>query len=502
MAGARLYVLVFFAGACTLGAELTAARLLAPFFGTSTLVWANVIGMTLLYLALGYWLGGKLADRWPEPRRLAGIVVIAAITIALFPFVTRPLFEVATTAFAEVSSGVLIGSFIAVLLAFAIPITALGTVAPWALRLAVRSVEDAGTIAGRLYALSTVGSLVGTFGSVIVLVPTFGARRTMFIFAFVLALSVLPLIGWRAAVPAAVLGLLLFLPEPGVKAAPGDRVVWEGESAYQFIQVVEDRDGDRVLRLNEGWAVHSIVPGPSGLVGNYWDAALCLPVAIGREDAGRLAVLGNAAGTSAIQYARFWPGWTVDGVEVDGKVTEVGYRYMGMEEANLTVHTADARPWIARDVGPFDAIIVDAYHQPYIPFHLVTREFFSIARDRLTPGGILAINVGSPPGYDQALDAIAGTMAVEFPVVEQYRINDFNTLVVAYRDAETADLARERLAAAPGALRPICADLGAGLVPVEPSAKPLTDDDAPVERLTDSALFAYIRDGAPGAMTG
>ncbi len=145
MAGIRLYVLVFLAGACTLGAELTAARLLAPFFGTSTLVWANVIGMTLLYLALGYWLGGKLADRWPDPRRLAGVVVVAAITIALFPLITRPLFQVATTAFAEVESGVLIGSFIAVLLAFAIPITALGTVAPWALRLAVRSVADAGT---------------------------------------------------------------------------------------------------------------------------------------------------------------------------------------------------------------------------------------------------------------------------------------------------------------------------------------------------------------------
>lgn len=501
MIARRLYVLVFLAGACTLGAELTAARLLAPFFGTSTLVWANVIGLTLLYLALGYWIGGKLADRWPDPRRLGAVVLLAAVTIALFPLVTRPLFTLATEAFAEVASGVLIGSFLAVLLAFAIPITALGTVAPWALRLAVRSVEDAGKVAGRLYALSTIGSLVGTFGSVIVMVPLFGASRTMYIFAVVLALSVVPVLGARAAVVPVVLAALLLLPQSGIKAAPGDRVIWEGESPYQFIQVVEDERGDRLLRLNEGWATHSVKVGPTGLVGNYWDVALCLPVAIDRPAAGRLAVLGNAAGTSAVQYARFWPGWTVDGVELDGKVSEIGRRYMGMDEARLTVHTADARPWIARDVGPFDAIIVDAYHQPYIPFHMVTQEFFTVARDRLAPGGVLAINVGSPPGYDQALDAIAGTMATVFPVVEQYRVNAFNTMVVAYPEAATAARAPERLrTAAPGTLAPICADLAAGAQVVAPTADPMTDDDAPIERLTDAALFAYIRDGAPGAM--
>ena len=237
------------------------------------------------------------------------------------------------------------------------------------------------------------------------------------------------------------------------------------------------------------------------MVGNYWDAALCLPVAIDRPDDGRLAVLGNAAGTSAVQYARFWPGWTVDGVELDGKVSEIGRRFMGMDEARLTVHTADARPWLARDVGPFDAIIVDAYHQPYIPFHMVTEEFFSVAYDRLEPGGVLAINVGSPPGYDQALEAIAGTMATVFPVVESFRINAFNTLVVAYPDQRTASAAPGRLKTdAPAALAPLCTALADDAEVVPPTDSPMTDDDAPIERLTDAALFAYIRDGAPGAV--
>ena len=495
---ARLYVLVFAAGFSSLGLELTAARLLAPFFGTSTLVWANVIGLTLLYLSVGYWLGGRIADRWPTQRALGGVVVVAAAAIAVLPFITRPLLTLATEAFANVSAGVLISSFVAVLLTFAIPITALGSVAPWAIRLSVTTVEEAGRVSGRLYALSTVGSLLGTFVSVLVLVPWIGTRRTLLVLALVLAAAALPLLPRKTIFVPLVIGLLLFVPEQGIKAAPGDHVVWEGESAYQFVQVVDDQQGERVLRLNEGWAKHSVKVGPTSLVGGYWDRLTCLPVAIDRPRDGGLAVLGNAGGTTAVQYARFWPTWQIDGVEIDPTVTDIGYRYLGMGEAHLTVHEADARPWLQATKQRFDGIVVDAYRQPYIPFHLVTKEFFQLVRDHLNPGGAVMINVGSPPGHNEALNRIAQTMASVFSVVEQSQVNDFNTIVTGYRDSGTAEGAAARLAAAPAPLTPICQEMARNQVRITPAAEPLTDDLAPVEWLTDSALLAYLRDGAPG----
>ncbi len=496
---ARLYVLVFTAGFAILGAELTAARLLAPFFGTSTLVWANVIGLTLLYLSVGYWLGGRLADRWPTQRRLGSVVMLAAITVAVLPFATRPFLTIAANAFASVGTGVVISSFVAVLLMFAVPITALGAVAPWAIRLSVSSIEEAGRVSGRLYALSTVGSLLGTFVSVLLLVPWIGTRRTLLVMALLLAAAAVPLLPRRAIVIPVVLALLLLVPEGGIKAAPGDRVVWEGESAYQFVQIVDDSVGNRVLRLSEGWGTHSIKLGSSSLVGGPWDRFACLPAAIDRATDGRLAVLGNAGGTTAVQYARIWPSWQVDGVEIDPTVSKVGYQYLGMGEANLTVHTADARPWLQSTSSRFDAIAIDAYRQPYIPFHLVTREFFEVVREHLRPGGVVMINVAGPPGEDEALERIAATMATVFPVVERSRVNDFNTMVWGYAAAATAVGAPARLAAAPAPLTPICAGLARDAERVRATTDPLTDDHAPIEWLTDTALLAYLRDGAPGA---
>ena len=361
------------------------------------------------------------------------------------------------------------------------------------------AVEEAGRISGRLYALSTVGSLLGTFVSVLVLVPWIGTRRTLLVMALILAAAALPLLPRATLLVPVAIALLLLVPEQGVKAAPGDQIVWEGESTYQFVQVVDDEQGERVLRLNEGWAKHSVKVGPSGLVGGYWDRLTCLPAAIDRPSDGRLAVLGNAGGTTAVQYARFWPTWRVDGVEIDPTVTEVGYRFLGMSEARLTVHEADARPWLEASDDRFDGIIVDAYHQPYIPFHLVTKEFFELVRDRLNPGGAVMINVGSPPGHDEALDRIAQTMATAFPAVVQSQVNDFNTVVTGYRDSGTAEGAAARLATVPAPLTTVCEPMARNQQRIQSTTDPLTDDHAPVEWLTDTALLAYLRDGAPGA---
>jgi spermidine synthase len=477
---------------------MAGARLLAPFFGTSNVVWANVIGLILVYLSLGYWLGGRMADKHPDERTLGYVVLFAAVTIAILPFATRPLFSAAATAFDHLSAGAFIASFVGTLLMFAFPVTALGAVAPWAIRLAVTDITEAGAVAGRLYALSTLGSIAGTFLPVLYLIPEIGTRRTLLLAAVALALVALPALPRRAALAPALLAALLLIPPGQVKAASDGRVIFEGESPYQFVQVVKLRNGDTVLHLNEGWAVHSITPAKGVLTGGYYDAGLTLPLLDGAP-AGRMAILGNAAGTVANQFGAVWPQTRIDGVEIDPLVTDIGRKYFGMHNPNLTVHTADARFWLRGATGPFDAMFVDAYRQPYIPFHLVSREFFREVADRLGPHGVLMINVGTPPKLTAAVDWIARTMRAEFPAVQEARWNSFNSVVIGYRDAATAARAPQLLATATGDVKIAAARVTPLLRDVPPGGSVLTDDHSPIERITDRALLEYLREGAPGA---
>ena len=237
----RIPALVFCAGAASLATEVTGARMLAPFFGSSNVVWANVIGLTLICLSIGYWLGGRAADRHPDERSLGLVALAASAGIAALPFITRPAFDVALQAFDDLSAGAFIGSFVATLLMFSLPITALGAVAPWAIRLAVTDVAAAGTVAGRLYALSTMGSIVGTFVPVLILIPAIGTRRTMLCFAVPLALTSALLLGRRYLLAPAAVAALALIPVGAIK--PGDGVLFEGESPYQFVQVVKRDDG-------------------------------------------------------------------------------------------------------------------------------------------------------------------------------------------------------------------------------------------------------------------
>src|SRR5918996_1619829 len=219
-----LPLLVFVVGTGSLGAEIAAVRLLAPYFGASTIVWANTIGIVLVALSLGYWLGGRWADRHPHMRGLCLLTLTAAVLLALVPFAADPLLDVAVEALDEISAGAFIGSLLAVLVLVAVPELLLGAASPYAIRLAVSKVEEAGTVAGRLYALSTAGSLVGTLVSALLLIPLVGTRRTFLIFA--LAIAVMAVWGLRpvrryALAPAAIAALIA-LPVGTLKASTED----------------------------------------------------------------------------------------------------------------------------------------------------------------------------------------------------------------------------------------------------------------------------------------
>jgi spermidine synthase len=486
-----LSLLVFVVGAGSLGAEIAAVRLLAPYFGASTVVWANTIGVVLVALATGYWLGGKLADRHPNVRGICLLSLAAAALLAAVPFVAHPLLAVGVSALNDISAGAFVGSLLAVLVLVAVPVVLLGAVSPWALRLSIRGVADAGTVAGRLYALSTAGSLLGTLVSALVLVPLIGTRRTFVVFALLIAL--VAVVGLRPArrfvlAPAAMM-LLLALPTGIIKASPDGRVIYETETPYQFAQVVQRSDGSRALELNEGHAIHSLYRPGTVLTGDYWDGFLVDPFTRLAGAPARIAILGDAAGTTARAYGRLFPATRVDAVEIDSKLTEIGRRYFGLAGPRLHVYTADARPYLAATRARYGMIAVDAYRQPYIPFYLTTREFFALVASHLASGGVAIVNVGHPANDDTLERVLTATMRTAFAYLLRDPIEPTNTLLIAANAPLSArSLARASL---PASLGPLAAGAATRIDQPLRGGAVYTDDRAPVEWLIDKSLLKY-----------
>ena len=484
--------LVFLAGIGSMATEITASRLLAPYYGSSTMVWANIIGLVLGSLALGYWLGGRVADRHPNPRTLGAIVVAAALLVAATPFVSAPLLDVSVEGLDEVAAGAVIGSFFATLALFAPPVVLLGMVPPFAIRLGISDVGGAGAVAGRVFALSTAGSLLGTFAPALVTIPWIGTQRTLLAAAALIAVGGSLLLGPRWTIVGVCLALLLAVPPGSVKAASG--LVYETESRYQYIQVVERRSA-RYLFLNEGVAVHSIWRPRTVLTGGVWDTFLAVPPLIGRP-VKRVAILGNAGGTTARALGELYPEARVDGVELDPQVTVTARRFFGLEEnSRLRVFDADARPYLRRTDARYDLIFVDAYRPPYVPFYLATREFFRLARERLAPGGAIAMNVATVPGDHRLADGIGGTLATVFPQVLAWQALRFNQLVVGLTAPAPRRVLAARLRKVPAAIEPLARLLATGMRPVAPGASPWTDDRSPVEWVTDSMIVEFAAGG-------
>jgi predicted membrane-bound spermidine synthase len=497
----RIYALTFVGGAASLGGEIAAARLMAPWFGDSTLIWANTIGIVLVALSIGYWLGGKLADRDPELRRLASIILAAAGLFAALPFVARPFLRVSVDALNSISAGAFVGSLIAVLVLLAVPMLLLGTISPYVVKLAIRSVDEAGRVTGRLYAISTLGSLAGTFLSSLLLIPFLGTRRTFLIYALALALVAVPALGKRFVPAPILIAILLALPVGTVKAVERGRVIWERETLYQYAVVIEDEDGERRLELNEGQAVHSVYKPGEWLTGNYWDEFLVLPLA-GRSTPPRsVLILGNAAGTVARQYGRFFPATRVDGVEIDGRLNDLARTHFDLDAPspqapNVHLHTADGRPFLRATERRYDAIFVDAYRQPYVPFHLATREFFQLAKDRLEPGGVVLVNIGHPESSDALEEVLTATMADVFATVVRDPSQDVNTIAMATDAPVSGAKLRAAIPGLAPELRPVAAATAARIAPGLTGGRVYTDDVSPVEWLIDASIVEVAASGS------
>ena len=501
-----LFLTVFIGGVTSLGIELAAARLLEPYFGTSNIVWASIIGLILVYLTLGYWLGGRLADRAPRPDVLYRLVAWAAFTTGLVPFAARPVLRFAAQGFATFHLGVLGASLLGVLLLFAVPVTLLGCLSPFAIRLLMGDTASAGRVAGGVYALSTLGSIIGVFLPVLVLIPAIGTRNTFLTFAGLLllislgglALARYRRTAWYALMAVILVALAVLLPRGAVKAAEG--LIYERESAYNYIQVIE-RDGVRYLLLNEGQGVHSVYDPANLSTFGAWDYFLLAPFfnppPHPPEQARSLCLIGLAAGTVARQYTAVFGPIPIDGVEIDPAIVEVGRRYFAMNEPNLHVVVADGRAFLERTDRRYDVIAVDAYRLPYIPFHLCTREFFSLVWEHLTERGVVAVNVGRTESDQRLIAAIGATLQQVFPSVYVVDVPEtFNSVVFAtVQPGQAENLVANGLLMQHPLLQDVAQRAWPRLRPVPPGGMVFTDDRAPVEQMTNLLVLRYLLEG-------
>ncbi|MCE1252296.1 MAG: fused MFS/spermidine synthase [Anaerolineae bacterium] len=504
-----LYTAVFISGLTSLAVEMASSRLLGAVFGTSNLVWASIIGLILIYLTVGNFLGGFWADRYASPRNFYLILIGAAIAIGIVPLVSRPVLKLAAEAFDQLTLGVLFGSFSAVLILLFIPITLLGMASPFAIRLAVQDNKDVGRISGQIYAISTLGSFVGTFLPSLITIPLFGTYRTFLILSAILLFA--GLIGlWLSAGIKKVLPFFLFIPAlilvnfwglpGGDKATPG--LIYETESAYNYIQVIE-REQFNYLRLNEGQGVHSIY---HPTVSNYhgpWEQVVVAPffnpANYDPAQVQRIAIVGLAAGTTARQATQVYGAVPIDGFEIDPKIVEAGQKYFDMNEKNLNVIIQDGRWGLEHSPYRYQIISVDAYQPPYIPFHLTTREFFQIVYDHLAEDGVMAINVGRSPSDRSLINSLSSTILTVFPSVHVIDIpGSFNSIIFASaRPTHEVDLFKNYLylknnPGTPALLLESMEITLSNLQPAPEAGLVFSDDHAPIEWITNNMILSFL----------
>jgi len=504
-----LYFAVFASGMTTLAIELSASHLLGASFGTSNLVWASIIGLILIYLTVGYFLGGKVADRSPNPRTMYTVMAWGAFTSGLVPVVAQPVLRLASNAFDELQMGVLFGSFTAVLVLFSLPVTLLGTISPFAIRLAIQDTQSAGVISGRIYAISTLGSFVGTFLPSLVTIPLLGTRRTFLVFSAFLVITALGglwrSVGWRGVLhlswmPVILVLLGIFWANRPIKTTQGQ--IYETESAYNYIQVLE-KDGYRLLRLNEGQGIHSIWHPTQLAYGGPWEQFLVAPFFnapdFNPERVKSMAILGLAAGTTARQATAVFGPIPIDGFEIDPKIIEVGREYFDMNLPNLIAIAQDGRVGLAHSPRRYSIIGVDAYRPPYIPWHLTTQEFFQEVRDHLTEDGALVINVGRSPTDRRLIDGLVGTIRMVFPSVYVMDVPyTFNSIIYATAQPSTIDNLYANwlyLKTRPDVHPLLLSAIELAIVYKQPTPQDnivYTDDLAPVEWVTNSMILSFV----------
>lgn len=489
-----LYLTEFFAGMSVMAVELGASRLLAPYFSSSQIVWTIIIGTIMIAMALGNIYGGRYADKNPDPNKLYGRILIAAIWIALIPAAGKyVILAISAVLIVSVNSHFLIwAGFFACMAIFVFPLFLLGTVTPSLVKYTMDSLTDSGKTVGMLNAFNTVGSILGTFLPTFITIPSVGTSITFLIFSgILLLLSAVYFISARSGGKKAAASALLF----AVCCVCGSSdsfafwetdLTYEGESVYNYLQVKED-ETDVVLSTNVLFGVQSIRKKDDSLTGMYYDYALAAPLmagAVEKKDL-RVLVLGNGTGTFASQCIRYFDHAVVTGVEIDEKITKLAETYFQMPK-EVEVVTYDGRAYLNVSDETYDVIMVDAYQDITIPFQMSSVEFFTLVRDHLAEDGVMVVNMNMRGTKEGNINQyLSDTIASVFEEVYTADVpGSTNRLLYASNAKDlmqTFALGRKSLA--DPELSAMMEKAAGGMLSYQAGMYRMTDDKAPVEVL-------------------
>ncbi len=405
-----IYIAIIVSGASVLAVELIGTRIIAPFYGASLYLWSALISVTLAALSCGYAIGGRWADRGASLGRFCAIIGMAGLWIAVIPWLRIPVFAAAGTM--GLRAAVLAIAFVL----FFPPLALLGMVSPYAIRLKASSLDVVGRTAGDLYAVSTIASVAAAVATGFFLIPNIGVTRLVFLTGVLLIATALAGLAIRRRRTAAIALLVLAVIawKPGFRAAsgqmadPGKGLIAVVQSAYAEIRVI-DLDGFRYM-LIDGSMHTGADPATWNSCFSYVNV-LDIPRWF-FERPGEMLLVGLGGGSVAKSYVR--DGWRVDVVEIDPVVAQVAREYFGLEDAEARVYEMDGRQFLLTHDKTWDIIIMDAFGSSSIPFHLVTAEAFELVRSRLSPGGVLAMNVQAVGWHDEIVASMAATVSRQF----------------------------------------------------------------------------------------
>lgn len=500
-----LYLTEFFAGMSVMAVELGASRLLAPYFSSSQIVWTIIIGTIMIAMALGNIYGGKSADKSPNPDKLYGRILIAAVWIALIPVVGKyiVLGISALLIFTVNNNFLIIAAFCACMVIFVFPLFLLGTVTPSLAKYSVSSLDDSGRTVGTLGAFNTIGSIIGTFVPTFVTIPAVGTSITFLIFAGILiVLSVIYFVssrvGYKKIIISGVIFVLCCVFGHGDSFAFWQKdLTYEGESIYNYLQVSED-DKQVSLSTNVLFGVQSVYMKDDTLTGLYYDYAMAAPLMVPDKnpDSMEVLILGMGTGTYATQCRKYLGDMNIEGVEIDEKITKLSRKYFALPD-DINVTTYDGRAFLNASDRKYDVIMVDAYQDITIPFQMSSVEFFRLVKSHLNENGVMVVNMNMRGNDDGDINQyLADTISSVFGNVYTVEVdNSTNRELFASDNNDMMGVLNDNISGIKDAdLRFMMNKVRDNSIAYNAGKLIMTDDNAPVELLGMKVIDKIIRD--------
>lgn len=500
-----LYLTEFFAGMSVMAVELGASRLLAPYFSSSQIVWTIIIGTIMIAMALGNIYGGRMADKNPNPDKLYGRIIIAAVWIGAIPVVGKYIILgiSALLVFSVSSNFLIVAAFAACMVIFVFPLFLLGTVTPSLVKYTVESLDDSGKIVGTLNASNTIGSIIGTFIPTFVTIPAVGTSVTFLIFSgILLVLALIYFISTKTKSRRAVVGVVLFVVCCFLGISDNfafweTGLTYEGESVYNYLQVKED-EKNIILSTNVLFGVQSILKKDNSLTGMYYDYAMAAPIMAGANEKEKLdvLVLGMGTGTFATQCSRYFDNISVEGVEIDEKITGLARTYFELPE-DINVTTYDGRAYLNAIDKKYDVILVDAFQDITIPFQMSSVEFFTLVREHLNEGGVMAVNINMRGEKEGNINQyLADTISDVFTNIYTVDVSGYtNRMLFAFDSDGVLNVFESGIESeSRKELADLMKDIKENMIRYQAGDYVMTDDKAPVELLGMRVIDEIIQD--------